>query len=53
MARSNAILVDVDNRVAQSIEPAVDRIDGNVRVTTLKLADQRITLEWLRGDPPA
>jgi hypothetical protein len=26
--------------------------DGNVRVTTLKLADRRITPEWLRGDPP-
>ncbi len=25
---------------------------GNVRVTTLKLADERITLEWLRGVPP-
>jgi hypothetical protein len=23
--------------------------DGNVRVTTLKLADERVTLEWLRG----
>jgi hypothetical protein len=27
--------------------------DGKVRVTTLKLANQRVTLEWLRGDPPA
>jgi hypothetical protein len=27
--------------------------DGNVRVTTLKLATARVTLEWLRGDPPA
>lgn len=26
---------------------------GNVRVTTLKLATQRVTLDWLRGDPPA
>jgi hypothetical protein len=25
--------------------------DGNVRVTTLKLANQRVTLEWLRGGP--
>jgi hypothetical protein len=25
---------------------------GNVRVTTLKLAPQRVTLEWLRGAPP-
>ncbi len=24
--------------------------DGNVRVTPLKLADRRVTLEWLRGD---
>jgi hypothetical protein len=24
--------------------------DGNVRVTTLKLANERVTLEWLRGD---
>jgi hypothetical protein len=28
-----------------------DALDGEVRVTTLKLADQRVTLEWLRGDP--
>jgi hypothetical protein len=27
--------------------------EGNVRVTTLKLANKRVTLEWLRGDPPA
>jgi len=27
--------------------------DGNVRVATLKLADERITLEWLKGAPPA
>ena len=27
--------------------------DDNVRVTTLELASERITLEWLRGDPPA
>ena len=26
---------------------------GNIRVTTLKLANQRVTLGWLRGDPPA
>lgn len=26
--------------------------EGNVRVTTLKLANQRVTLEWLLGDPP-
>jgi hypothetical protein len=27
--------------------------DGNVRVTTLKLADQRVTREWLTGETPA
>lgn len=27
--------------------------DGNVRVTTLKLASERITLEWLRSYPPS
>jgi hypothetical protein len=27
--------------------------DGNVRVTTLKLADERVTLGWLRGDTSA
>lgn len=26
--------------------------EGNVRVTTLKLADKRISLEWLRGEVP-
>lgn len=25
--------------------------DGNVRVTTLKLANERITLKWVRGNP--
>lgn len=26
--------------------------DGNVRVSTLKLAEERVTLEWLTGQPP-
>lgn len=30
-----------------------DMWDGNVRVATLKLARERVTLEWLRGDSPA
>ena len=27
--------------------------EGNVRVSTLKLTDERVTLEWLRGNPLA